>query len=286
MLKSAVLGLPGPAMQTVQRRWARILYGPPPRSDEVAAVTLDAAGNVLWGQRETELRVPFSTIKILTALVARDHIRDMDATVEVLDSDVVSGSSAGLSAGDLLSYRDLFYASLLPSGNDATMALARSVGEMLPGKGDPVERFTRAMSARGHELGWRGHVIKDATGRSPGNRLSPLHLAGLARVLHHEDPWLFDALATSRHSVAVKGVNSRLLELEVTALQEPSSVAFPIILRARKTGSCATGEASVVAAWETFPDGPVNYSAVLGSTLEYRSVHLSRTVSMGGRGDV
>ena len=65
-----------------------------------------------------------SLTKIATTITAIETIPDLDATVTVTRSILNTvrwdASVAGLRAGDRLTYRDLLYASMLPSGADAT----------------------------------------------------------------------------------------------------------------------------------------------------------------------
>ena len=41
------------------------------------------------------------------------------------------GTSAELQAGDVLTLHDLFYGMMLPSGNDASVAMAEAVGKII-----------------------------------------------------------------------------------------------------------------------------------------------------------
>ena len=74
---------------------------------------------------ETEVA---SLTKIMTVMIAIENVEDLDETVTITNSilNTVSwdASVAGLEAGDVVTYRDLLYAAMLPSGADATNALA------------------------------------------------------------------------------------------------------------------------------------------------------------------
>lgn len=74
---------------------------------------------------ETEIA---SLTKIMTVMVAIENVEDLDETVTITNSilNTVSweASVAGLEVGDVVTYRDLLYAAMLPSGADATNALA------------------------------------------------------------------------------------------------------------------------------------------------------------------
>src|SRR5690606_35714367 len=100
---------------------------------------------------------PASTVKLATALVlVRATEGELSATVEVQAADCVGGSSMGLMEGDRVTYLDLLHGLLLPSGNDAAQAIARTVGKSLLGKRgqhlDPVARFVQAMNELAVEL--------------------------------------------------------------------------------------------------------------------------------------
>jgi D-alanyl-D-alanine carboxypeptidase (penicillin-binding protein 5/6) len=70
---------------------------------------------------------PASTVKVMTALVTLKRA-DLAAPVTVSAlAAATPGSRMGLTAGQTLSARDLLYGLLLPSGNDAAMALAEHV---------------------------------------------------------------------------------------------------------------------------------------------------------------
>ena len=69
-----------------------------------------------------------SLTKIATTITAIENIKNLDKKVtitkEILNTVDKIASVAGLKAGDIVTYRDLLYASMLPSGADATNALA------------------------------------------------------------------------------------------------------------------------------------------------------------------
>ena len=69
-----------------------------------------------------------SLTKIATTITAIETIADLDETVTItkaiLSTVTWDSSVAGLKAGDKVTYRDLLYASMLPSGADATNSIA------------------------------------------------------------------------------------------------------------------------------------------------------------------
>ena len=69
-----------------------------------------------------------SLTKIVTTITAIESISNLDEKVtitqDMLDTVRWDASKAGLKAGDKLTYKDLLYASMLPSGADATNSIA------------------------------------------------------------------------------------------------------------------------------------------------------------------
>lgn len=91
-------------------------------------------GDILAQKGAFDRISPASMTKILTALVAAEHItpEQLDdtftMTVEITDYSYVHGcSNAGFEVGEEITVRDLFYGTMLPSGADAAVGLATYV---------------------------------------------------------------------------------------------------------------------------------------------------------------
>ncbi|CCY45905.1 serine-type D-Ala-D-Ala carboxypeptidase [Firmicutes bacterium CAG:822] len=89
-------------------------------------------GEVLYEKDADEKASIASLTKIMTALVSIENIKDLDSQV-VLNADDFKGLAeanavtAGFTKGEVVTYRDLLYGLLLPSGADAAKALARNI---------------------------------------------------------------------------------------------------------------------------------------------------------------
>ncbi len=140
-LMASVLPLPAPtlAAPSVQARdW----------------ILVDAlSGNTLDGLDIHQRTAMASLTKTMTGLIAIER-GDLSLRVTVEPSDLVGESSAGLVAGESLTLNDLLYGMLLPSGNDAAMAIARAVGGS-PNADDPTarDRFIGWMNQKATDLG-------------------------------------------------------------------------------------------------------------------------------------
>lgn len=71
-----------------------------------------------------------SVTKTLSVITALDYLTDINRSVKIVDLDVngIAGSGAIFSAGNILSIKDLIYAMMLPSSNQAAQALGRIAG--------------------------------------------------------------------------------------------------------------------------------------------------------------
>lgn len=102
-------------------------------TDEIAsahAILIDVDQERIVGRKDADSQiVPASMTKVLTILVAAEQIEDLDAQYTI-SQDVIDYcfkndcSNAGFEAGEQVSVRDLFYATILPSGADAALSLA------------------------------------------------------------------------------------------------------------------------------------------------------------------
>lgn len=98
-------------------------------------ILIDVQTGDVLAQRDAYDRIsPASMTKILTALVAAEHVtpEQMDdtftMTIEITDYSYVHGcSNAGFEVGEEITVRDLFYGTMLPSGADAAVGLATYV---------------------------------------------------------------------------------------------------------------------------------------------------------------
>ncbi len=100
---------------------------PPPSVRAQSAILVDLdSGQVLWQRDARARRAPASLTKVMTALVALDHLRPEDeltvpGTIQSLPWD---STRMGLVPGERVSTRDLMYGLFLNSGNDAALTLA------------------------------------------------------------------------------------------------------------------------------------------------------------------
>jgi D-alanyl-D-alanine carboxypeptidase len=93
----------------------------------------------------------------MTAIVAIENA-NLDEKVIIQSEDIDTyGSSIYLKVGNTLSLKDLVYGLMLRSGNDASLAIARSVS-------GSVENFVNLMNKKAKELGMNNSVFNNPSG--------------------------------------------------------------------------------------------------------------------------
>ncbi len=112
------------------------------------AVLIDAnTGTILAGKNADQKMYPASTTKIMTAILAIE-MGDLSDVITVDDDTPyeITGSHIALEPGEVMTLKDLLYALMLPSANDAASAIAKHYG-------GTTEKFVNLMNEKAKELG-------------------------------------------------------------------------------------------------------------------------------------
>lgn len=118
-----------------------------PETSAQSAILIDAdTGQVLYEHNADTPSLIASTTKIMTALVALEHLPPEQEVTIPKEAVGIEGSSLYLQAGEKLTVEALVYGLLLHSGNDAAVALA------LVGAGSVAE-FVDLMNLKAQKLG-------------------------------------------------------------------------------------------------------------------------------------
>lgn len=119
------------------------------------AILVDLDDNTIVAQKNAYERInPASMTKILTLLVAAEHVTNLDDTFtitrEITDYSYSHDCSAvGFGENEVVTVRDLLYGTILPSGGDAAAGLAMYVAGSLEG-------FVDLMNEKLAQLGLAG----------------------------------------------------------------------------------------------------------------------------------
>jgi D-alanyl-D-alanine carboxypeptidase (penicillin-binding protein 5/6) len=235
---------------------AASLVVPAPQVSARGVVVMEPSCSALLYTKEPHQRLaPASLTKIVTALVADDHARfdemvDIDVNSALMQ--VSNGSSVmGLQPGQRLSMQDLLYGLLLPSGNDAALAIGEHVGGTVPA-------FVQMMNLKVAELGLHNTHFTNPHGLDEqGLYTSAFDIAVLGRKLLSR-PELAAIVSTKTYQPGWDGPpvwNGNKLLYEY-----PGAIGV-------KTGYTAAAGQSIVAAAER--DGRTIVVSLLGSWDRY-----------------
>lgn len=125
------------------------------------AVLMDGSnGDVLFDKDSLVRMYPASTTKIMTVLLAleSDIPLDQEVTIPQVAQNIPSDSSiVPVFAGEVMTFRDLLYGTMLKSGNDGANAIAYLVG-------GSIDNFVAMMNERAAEIGCTGTHFSNAHG--------------------------------------------------------------------------------------------------------------------------
>ena len=97
------------------------------------AILYNIDNNEILYEKNSNDKVQIASLtKIMTALVSIENIEDLDKQIIINNSDFKNVQkynlvTAGFTVGEVVTYKDLLYGLLLPSGADAAKALARNI---------------------------------------------------------------------------------------------------------------------------------------------------------------
>lgn len=248
-----------------------------PALDATAALLVSPdSGMVLYSKNADQKRYPASTTKIMTALLTLENVSNLDETVtsEAVDFENVTAdsSNAGILLGEQVTVRDLLYALMLPSANEAAYMLARHVG-------GSWEQFVDMMNDRAAELGCTGTHFCNPCGLHEEDHYTTAHDLYLIAKEAMKDATFRDIVSTVQHRMAKTNLHEERIIYTTNQLIfssfQPWSYANCLGIKTGHTsqaGNCFVGYAE-------YGDAKL-FSVVLGcsdSSKEYPSVAASFT---------
>lgn len=173
-----------------------------PDLSAAGAILIDLdTGQVLYEKNADTQFFPASTTKIMTALVAleRGKLDDVITCGESVRS--VDGSRIYLEVGEQETLRDLLYAMMLSSANDAAVAIAEHYG-------GTVEKFVELMNAKAAELGAKNtHFVTPNGLHDPAHVTTAHDLAIITRAAM-QNPVFAQIVNTREHDMPWPAKNS------------------------------------------------------------------------------
>lgn len=179
---------------------AEELYAPAPAITAEFGVVLEGdTGKVLYAKELHQRVSPASLTKIVTAMVALEKGRLTDTVKIDVDSKKMemetNSSVMGLMPGEEVSLEALLYGLMLPSGNDAAVAIARHIG-------GSDQQFVQMMNVKVKELGLNNtHFVNPHGLDAPDHYSTAYEMAMLGRYAMY-NPTFAKIVATKEITVS------------------------------------------------------------------------------------
>ena len=223
-----------------------------------SAVLVDVqSGTVLAEKGMDEKIYPASMTKVMTLLVAAENLPDLDATFTmtqaIIDPIYLAGASmAGFVDGETVTMRDLLYGAVVPSGAEATEALAQAVA-------GSEEAFVAMMNEKAAALGLTNTHFMNTSGLHDENHYSTVREIALI---------LQAALENETCAEILSAENYRASETE----QHLDGLAMTNKFLYRVHHEYSLGGAEITAAKTGYTAEAMNCCASAGKTPDGRSV--------------
>lgn len=216
-----------------------------------ATLVVDGRSATLFAKGGDLTRPIASITKLITAMVILDTNPDFDTVVEYTAGDEAEGARLAVSPGETMTVRDLWYAALTGSANNATNALARSTGLTR-------EEFLARMNAKVRTLGLAKTTFTDPTGLDPGNVSTAAEVARFApKILVNRQ--IAQALTTRSYTFATRNTG-----VSHTIRNRDELIGRPLPIIAGKTGYLIEAGYCIVVLAKR-PDGTAITVVSLGS---------------------
>ncbi len=172
----------GPATENAAEAYREVIsvttrniqkYSLSARNACVYRIDEDGSGTMIYSKESKTEVAQASTTKLMTAvLLLESGLLDTTTTISYHAAETPWGSGK-LEAGDVYNTKDLLYAMLLPSSNDAATAVAERVG-------GTEGAFVQRMNAKAEKMGWTQTHFRNPHGLdADGHYTTALELAKL-----------------------------------------------------------------------------------------------------------
>lgn len=237
-----------------------------PDIDASNAFVMGKNGTVYYARSADEQVKIASITKVMTAILAVENCK-MDEKITVSNAAATVGNStAGLLEGDEFTVEQALRGLMIPSGNDAAIALAEHVGKKLdPKTKDAVATFVKAMNERAKKLGCTGTLFENPHGLDfdewAGDMHSTAHDVALMMQEAMKDDTIREVMASKDPWIEVTGADgsdhSHSMETHNVLLDQDGNIGG-------KTGT--TDDAGYCFASAYNRDGDEIYTVVLNSS--------------------
>lgn len=170
---------------------------------EAAAVIDFDSGTVLFEKNSNEKLQIASITKLMTAIIALEQGTLDEQIIVSNKAALTEGSKIWLYSGETISLKNLLYAILIHSGNDAAIAIAEHIAE-----DNEVKTFVDKMNKKAKKLGLLSTHFENPIGfDSPQNYSTVYDIALLARYTYRNE---FIRNAVSKNTMTISSVDGNL----------------------------------------------------------------------------
>ncbi len=225
-----------------------------------------------------------STIKILTCMLAIESDR-LDEIATVSDNAVnfnkKYNSLMGLEAGEKWTIKDLLYGLMLPSGNDAAIAIA----EQLAGS---TKAFAKLMNDKAKELGMTHSHFVTVHGKDNKDHYSTARDMAILTAWALQNDMFRQIVSTTaytcsdtsgRHTITLQNTNRLLIDAVSDGTYTPISCLYPDAIGVKTGDTNAAGKCFIAAASR---GGVTLIAVLLGGTLDDQE-YLDKSANMNAK---
>lgn len=225
-----------------------------PIASRSGAVIEAETGKVLL-ERNAFKSFPLASLtKLMSAMVALDHGVDLEKPVKIAAEDFkIGGNLRIVPNSETVKTRDLLYASITGSANNAAIALAKETGLS-------DEDFVEEMNRKAIELKLDSLHFADTSGLSPENVGSAYDIARLAGYAFLKYPMIFDAASKSSYNLVTQNTKREHTIKNPNTLFASSPGDFDVC----KTGYLDEALYNLVLGKKSVSDGKLIVSVTLG----------------------
>ena len=241
-------------------------FAPPFESAAPAAYIVNTDSNIIVYEKNSEQQLPAASLtKLMTAILLLENYQDQLDTVTAAPDQSIQdyvyihgGSHADIRPGEEHTMRQLLYAMLLPSANEAALAVGKKIA------GGSLDNFVYMMNARAKEIGCTATTFTDACGLDEGNLSTARDMYLLLRYAMSFDAFK-EACKATRYNM---GENPRYASGAYNVITTNKMVDSALggsyyrsYNQGGKTGSL--GDWQNFASWHTGGDGGETYICVV-----------------------
>ncbi|MFH1837878.1 MAG: hypothetical protein ABH808_00015 [Candidatus Kuenenbacteria bacterium] len=181
---------------------------------------------ILWQKNSQEKKNIASLTKLISALVFLETKPNWEKKIKIIKGDEIGGARLNVNFKEEIKIKDLFYAGLIGSKNNAILALARSTGLS-------KENFVKKMNEKVQKMGLKNTHFVDPTGLNSGNISTAYEIAKLAKQAF-ENQEIKKILVINKYNFYTFSEQRKIREITVKNTNELLESSLKI--KAGKTG--------------------------------------------------